>query len=133
MLSRTPASASERQRIMLRVYSALWMMRDGTAGREEWCDCADALNCVEELANMGKAPMPERIVRAQAHMAMAMENWQATGRMTMQPEGVEIMQDIAGRYDAALQRYSRQTMAEAAAGVVLRIAAGRKAGVQVIG
>jgi hypothetical protein len=132
VLSRTPASAAERRRIMLRVYSALWMMRDGTAGREEWCDCADALNICEELANRSKAPMPERIVRAQAHMALAMENWHRTGRMTMQPEGVEIMQQIAGMYDEALARFSRQTMAEAAAGVVMRIAAGRKAGVQVV-
>ena len=117
---------------MLRVYTALSLMREGTATREEWADCADALNLCEELANMGKLPRDDGIDRAQAFMVLAMDNYRRTGKMTMQADGVALMQRLAGIYDDALRKFSRMTMAQASANVVMRIAQGRSAGVEVV-
>lgn len=128
----SPAPTTHRRQIMLRVYSALSMLRDGTATREEWADCADALNIVEELGNMGKLPKIEIVDRAQAYMVLAMDNYRNTGKMTMQRDGCELMAQIAGEYDAALGRFSRQTMAQASSNVIVRIAQGRSAGVVVV-
>ena len=108
------------------------MLRDGTAGRDEWADCADAVNIVEELSNMGKTPRDASLDRAQAHMVLAMDNYRATGRMTMQAEGIRLLQHIAGMYDKALERYSRWTLGKASTNVVVRIAQGREAGVKVV-
>jgi hypothetical protein len=128
MIGRQPPNWAERSRIMHRVWGAVDLMVRGMGDIEAWKDICDAINTLEAMVEMGKLPAAEhmpRVTSAIAGMVAAREC--EPGRMTMAPELLQALKQVAQDYDAALERFSQQTLAEARTRVVMRIAQQRNA------
>jgi hypothetical protein len=126
ILARKPLAERDRDRVALRFYTALDCFSRGVAGREEWHDCADAINLVEALCEVRKleGALMGAVARAINGMANAIKV--PAGRMFLEGVELQALQAIVTAYDEALGRLSQGTIADAQAAVVVKIAQHRE-------
>jgi hypothetical protein len=135
-LSTQPLAAADHMRVALRIHTALWEMRVGRGRREEWADCADALNMTEALVHAGKldgktyTPMINKAIDG---LVEAIDCPPAPMRMNRAAEAALIT--LVCTYDECLGRLARDTIKSAGSRVILKIAESRNAGsdVRVVG
>jgi hypothetical protein len=120
--SRKPFSREEKRRLQLAAHTALWVMNNGTARREEWADLSDAINVVEALCDMGKLDgdlVMHWITRAIDGMVSAARI--APGRMRMPAEHAVCLRHVVAHYDYAIERLSRGSILGAREAVIRKI------------
>lgn len=108
--NRRPVPALAANRVALRAYTALAMMSEGTARREEWLDLADSANIVEALIDMGKfdhASVRPVVDAAVAGLVVAMRCPQ--GMMRMGP-AIQAMREVVGLHDEAVSKFAQDTL-----------------------
>lgn len=111
--NRRPVHALAANRVALRAYTALAMMAEGTARREEWLDLADSANIVEAMVEMGK--FDEQSVRpivdaAVAGLVVAMRC--PAGMMRM-GQAIQAMSEVVRLHDEAVAKFSQETLRRA--------------------
>lgn len=119
--NRRPVHALKANRVALRAYTALAMMADGTARREEWLDLADSCNIVEALVQLGKydaASVRPLVDAAVAGLVVAMRC--PAGMMRMGP-AIKAMAEVVGLHDEAVCKFSQDTLRQAFEAVCERI------------
>lgn len=111
--NRRPVHALAANRVALRAYTALAMMAEGTARREEWLDLADSANIVGALIELGKydsATAKPLVDAAVAGLVVAMRCPQ--GMMRMGP-AIKAMAEVVSLHDEAVSKFSQDTLRKA--------------------
>jgi hypothetical protein len=120
---RKPASPQQHQRVALRAYTALAELCNGTARMEELEDLADSANVVEALAAMGKFDAGEITPWMDAAVigfSVALKC--PPGMMRMGKDATWAMRNLVTRHDEAMGKFSQQTMLDAWAMVIVKMA-----------
>ena len=127
-LNLQPLPTPEHMRIALKIHTALCEMRHGRAGRDEWADCADAVNMVEALVHLrkleSKVYMP-LVNRAIDGLVEAIDSEDRT-RMRMNRDGEIALTKIVCTYDECMGKMARETIRAAGNRVILKIAESRE-------
>jgi len=120
-----PMNMAEHEHRALRAWTAAAEMINGTARREEWDDCADCINIVESLYDMGKLGEETMhwVIGAIRGMRDAIE--MPDGQMRMHAGETVCLRHVVTLYDSALGKFARQTIVEAERRVVQKIALAR--------
>lgn len=117
-----PMNMAEHELRALRAWTAAAEMINGTARREEWDDCADCINIVEALYDMGKLGEETMhwVVGAIRGMRDAIE--MPNGLMRMHAPEIVCLRHVVTTYDLAIGRFAKQTIVDAERRVVRKIA-----------
>lgn len=112
--SKKQRPATPRVLAALCAHTALAEMINGTARREEWQDCADAVNVVDALAALNMYDMAAvRPLVDQSIEGLTVAIKCPDGMMRMGSEATKALKQVVCMYDDGIRKFSRSKIDEA--------------------